>query len=314
MNKIALEEHFSTPELYRRFAPKPPRSKEEVQRRLADFDQLRLESMDQAGIEMAVLSATNPGVQAERDLDTATRLARETNDLLAEEIRKRPLRYAGFAHLPTHEGVAAAAELDRCINELGFKGAMINGQTNGQYLDEEIYFPFWERVQELDVPIYLHPGMLHDQPSMFTGHPELDGPLWSWTADTGAHALRLIFSGTFIRFPKLRIILGHMGETLPYFLSRFDSRWQFFLGKKLPKEELPSIIFLRHFYITTSGVCDPTALQHAISVMGEDRVMFSVDYPFEDSQTAADFIDTAPLSEEVRAKICHGNARRILKL
>jgi 2,3-dihydroxybenzoate decarboxylase len=314
MKKIALEEHFSTPELHRRFAPKPPRSKEEVQKRLADFDQLRLETMDQAGIEMAVLSATNPGVQAERDLETAIRLAGETNDFLAEEIRKRPQRYSGFAHLPTQNGDAAAAELERAIKDLGFKGAMINGQTHGRYLDDEIYFPLWERIQELDVPIYLHPGFLPDQPAMFAGHPELDGPLWSWTADTGAHVLRLIFSGTFMRFPKIRVILGHMGETLPYFLSRFDSRWQFFLGEKRPKEELPSIIFLRHFYITTSGVCDPAALHHAISVMGEDRVMFSVDYPFEDSQTAAHFIDTAPLNEQLRAKICHENARRILKL
>jgi 2,3-dihydroxybenzoate decarboxylase len=314
MNKIALEEHFSTPELSRRLAAKGPRNGDEVQRRLADFDQLRLDSMDQAGIQLAVLSVTNPGVQAETDLNNAVRLARETNDLLAAEIAKRPLRYAGFATLPTQDGAAAAEELDRAINELGFKGAMIHGQTHGKYLDDETYLPLWERIQENDVPVYLHPGMLHDHPWMLNGYPALDGPLWSWTADTGAHVLRLIFSGTFQRFPKLRIILGHMGETLPYFLSRFDSRWQFFLGKKIPVDELPSSIFLRHFFITTSGVCDPVALNHAVAVMGEDRVMFSADYPYEDCQTAAQFIDAALLNSEVRAKICHANATRILKL
>jgi 2,3-dihydroxybenzoate decarboxylase len=172
---------------------------------------------------------------------------------------------------------AAAAELQRAVKELGFKGALINGQTNGYYLDADMYLPFWERVQDLGVPIYLHPGELVDHPAMFAGRPELNGAVWAWTVETGSHALRLVFGGTFTRFPKLKIILGHMGETLPFLLWRFDSRWQCELGEDLPPEMLPSAIIKRNFVITTSGVCDARALAEAIAALGEDNVMFSVD-------------------------------------
>jgi 2,3-dihydroxybenzoate decarboxylase len=315
--KIALEEHFTTPELAKKYVARPTRSETlfaDIERRLADFDQLRLETMDKAGIDLTVLSVTTPGVQAERNTQTAVQLARDANDLLAREVQKRPRRYAGFAHLPMQHANAAAAELQRAVKELGFKGALINGQTNGHYLDADMYLPFWERVQDLDVPVYLHPGELADHPAMFSGRPELDGPVWAWTADTGAHALRLVFGGTFKRFPKLKIILGHMGETLPFLLWRFDSRWQCELGQELPPDELPSAIIRRNFTITTSGVCDPRPLADAIGALGEDNVMFSVDYPYEDTQTAATFIESAPISEVVRAKVCHGNAERVLQL
>ncbi|WP_253713134.1 amidohydrolase family protein [Bradyrhizobium sp. WD16] len=315
--KIALEEHFATAELAKKYVARPTRSDTlfaDIERRLVDFDQLRLEAMDMAGIDLAVLSATTPGAQAAADTSTAIRLAREANDLLAREVQKRPRRYAGFAHLPTQDGVAAAAELERAVKELGFKGALINGQTGGHYLDADMYLPFWERVQDLDVPVYLHPGELADQPAMFADRPELNGPVWAWTADTAAHALRLVFAGTFKRFPRLKIILGHMGETLPYLLWRFDSRWQMELGVELSHDELPSTIIRRNIAITTSGVCDPNALVGAIGALGEDSVMFSVDYPYEDSKTAGAFIESAPISETVRAKVCHGNAERILRL
>ncbi|MGZ9102956.1 MAG: amidohydrolase family protein [Rhodoplanes sp.] len=315
--KIALEEHFTTAELAKSYVARPTRSDTlfaDIERRLADFDQLRLETMDKAGIDLAVLSVTTHGVQAEKDTNTAIKLAREANDLLAREVQKRPQRYAGFAHLPTQDGGAAAAELERAVKDLRFKGALINGQTNGKYLDADMFLPFWERVQDLDVPIYLHPGELADHPAMFAGRPELNGPVWAWTADTGAHALRLVFAGTFTRFPKLKIILGHMGETLPFLLWRFDSRWQLELGEDLQPDARPSAIIKRHFAITTSGVCDPGPLAEAIGALGEDNVMFSVDYPYEDSQIAATFIDSAPISKEVRAKVCQGNAKRILKL
>jgi 2,3-dihydroxybenzoate decarboxylase len=315
--KIALEEHFTTPELAKRNVARPTRSDTifaDIERRLVDFDELRLETMDKAGIDLAILSVTTPGVQAERDAKTAVRLAQDANDVLAKEVQKRPKRYAGFAHLPTQDAGAAATELERAVKQLGFKGALINGQTNGNYLDADMYIPFWERVQALDVPVYLHPGAMADRPAMFAGRPELDGPVWAWTADTAAHALRLVFGGTFKRFPKLKVILGHMGETLPFFLWRFDSRWELALGEKLAPDELPSAIIRRNIVITTSGVCAPAPLADAIAALGEDSVMFSVDYPYEDTPTAATFIDTAPLSEAVRAKVCHGNAERILKL
>jgi 2,3-dihydroxybenzoate decarboxylase len=318
--KIALEEHFASPELDERgLVAKPPPARRnalfaEIERRLFDLDEMRLEAMDRAGIDLCVLSVTIPGVQGEKDTQAAIELARVANDRLARHVQKRPQRYAGFAHLPMQDAAAAATELQRCIKDLGFKGALINGQTNGHYLDEERYFAFWERVEELDVPIYLHPGLMAGQPAMFADHPELTGPIWGWSADTGAHALRLVFGGTFKRFPRLKIILGHMGETLPFFLWRFDSRFQLQAGGQVPPDALPSAIIKRHFLITTSGVCDPHALADAIAAMGEDSVMFSVDYPYEDSQIAAAFIESASLSEAQRDKICHGNAKRLLRL
>jgi len=317
IRKIALEEHFTTAALAQKHVARPTHSESlflDIEQRLADFDQLRLETMDKAGIDLAVLSVTTPGVQAEPHGPTAVRLAREANDLLAQQVQKRPKRYAGFAHLPTQDGGAAAAELERAVKQLGFKGALINGQTNGHYLDADIYVPFWECVQDLDVPVYLHPGEMHDRPAMFAGRPELDGPVWAWTADTAAHALRLVFAGTFKRFPRLKIILGHMGETLPFFLWRFDSRWQMELGEELAPDALPSAIIKRNFAITTSGVCATQPLLLALDALGEDSVMFSVDYPYEDAQTAADFIEAAPISDAVRDKICHSNAERMLRL
>lgn len=315
--KIALEEHFTTPELAKAAVARPTRSDAlfaDIERRLADFGALRLETMDKAGIDLCVLSVTTPGVQGLKDTSDAIRLARQANDVLAAEVARQPKRYAGFAHLPMQDPAVAAAELERCIRQLGFKGALINGQTGGQYLDDDRFLPFWERVSALDVPIYLHPGEMADNPAMFAGRPELNGAVWAWTVDTASHALRLVFAGTFKRFPNLKVILGHMGETLPYLLWRFDSRWACWEGGPLPADQLPSAIIKRHFAITTSGVCDPNALADALAAMGEDAVMFSVDYPYEDTATAAAFIEAAPVSEAVRAKICHGNATRILKL
>lgn len=317
MRKIALEEHFTTPELAKNYVARPTQSDAlfaDVERRLADFDELRLEMMDKTGIKMMVLSVTTPGVQGVSDSREAIRLAHSANDFLAREVQKRPDRYAGFAHLAMQDADAAAAELERAVRELGFRGALINGQTNGHYLDEDQYVPFWERVQELDVPIYLHPGNMADHPAMFAHRPELGGPIFAWTAETAAHALRLVFGGTLTRFPKVKIVLGHMGETLPFLLWRLDSRREFDLGHKLAPDALPSAIIKRNIAITTSGVCDAGALLAAIQALGDDNVMFSVDYPYEDPQVAADFIESAPIGEDVRAKVCYGNAERLLHL
>lgn len=316
MRKIALEEHFTTPELAK-YVARPTQSDiifADIEKRLADFDQLRLETMDKAGIDVAVLSVTTPGVQSEPDAKLAVGLARSANDLLAREVQKRPRRYAGFAHVAMQDAGAAADELQRAIKDLGFKGALINGQTGGHYLDEDRYLPFWERVQELDVPVYLHPGGLVDHPAMFANRPELNGPTWAWTVETATHALRLVFGGTFKRFPKLKVILGHMGETLPFLLWRFDSRAQLQVGREIAPGSRPSDIIKRNIVITTAGVCAPGPLVEAIGALGEDSVMFSVDYPYEDTQVAADFIDSAPISEALRAKVCHGNAERLLRL
>ena len=316
MRKIALEEHFTTPELAKNYVARPTQSDAlfaDVERRLADFDEMRLEMMDKTGIEMMVLSVTTPGVQGVSDSRDAIRLAHSANDFLAREVQKRPDRYAGFAHLAMQDADAAASELERAVGSL-VSGGPRQWPEHGHYLDEDQYVPFWERVQELDVPVYLHPGNMADHPAMFAHRPELDGPIFAWTADTAAHALRLVFGGTLTRFPKVKIILGHMGETLPFLLWRLDSRREFDLGDKLAPEALPSAIIKRNIAITTSGVCDAGALLAAIQALGDDNVMFSVDYPYEDPQVAADFIESSPIGEEVRAKVCYGNAERLLHL
>jgi 2,3-dihydroxybenzoate decarboxylase len=317
MKKIALEEHFMAPGLdhYEAGVEKmmAPASYKEFFERLPEFGRLRLETMDKAGIDICVLSQTSPGLQAEKDSQLAVRRACEANDFLAAEIQKQPKRYAGFAHLAMQDPQAAIAELRRCVNELGFKGALVNGHTNGVYLDHQQYIPFWETVADLDVPLYLHPASSFDVPHMYHDYPALMGATWGWTVETATHALRLIASGLFDRMPALKVILGHMGETLPFLLWRLDSRWA--ISKHTKELKKPISQYIKdNLVITTSGVCDNDPLLCTLSALGADNVLFSADYPFENVLTAADFIEKAPISEVDRAKICYQNAERLLKL
>jgi 2,3-dihydroxybenzoate decarboxylase len=212
-----------------------------------------------------------------------------------------------------HDARTAAAELERCVRDLGFKGALVNGHTGGVYCDDPRYDALWEVVQALDVPFYLHPVGFHVVPHVFGGHPELEGAAWGWGVDTGTHALRMLFAGIFDRFPELKIVLGHMGEALPFLRWRFDSRFAVYThGVRL--ERKPSDYFGRNILITTTGVCSDAALAGAIGEIGTDAVMFSVDYPYESIAVAADWIDAAPLDAATKAKICHDNAARLLKL
>ncbi|WP_205602524.1 amidohydrolase family protein [Chelativorans alearense] len=281
---------------------------------LQDFGERRLAAMDAIGIERAVLSLSGPGVQAEFDTAKAVRLARRANDFLAERLAESPSRYDGFAHLALQEPGAAADELERAVRELGLRGAMINGQTNGAYLDDDRFSVLWERASDLDVPIYIHPYNPPDVPYMYRNHPELWGPLWSWTVETGNHALRILFAGVFDRYPNAKLILGHMGEALPFQLWRFDSRWPISNSGPAALKLKPSEYFKRNFWCTTAGVCSDASLRCAIDALGADRVMFSVDYPFERPAVAGEWIDAAPLTDEERAKVCSENAKSLLKL
>ena len=212
----------------------PPERGESFCRSLTDFGEQRLQDMDRAGIGRVVLSIAGPGVQVERDAARATSKARESNDFLAAEIQKRPDRYSGFAHLGMQDPKGAADELERCMRDLKFCGAMINGQTNGQYLDAPALYPFWERAEALGAVIYLHPADPAAQPAVLSGYKGLMRPMWGWGFETGSHALRLVVSGHFDRFPRSKLMLGHLGETLPFLLWRFDSRAKFY-GLKLNK-------------------------------------------------------------------------------
>jgi 2,3-dihydroxybenzoate decarboxylase len=315
VKKIALEEHFMCPEFEGYWATTVGDVDlaiyKRVVARLSDFNGERLEAMDRAGIVRAALSLAGPGVQAERDTATAIRLARVGNDILAREVQKRPDRYSGFAHLAMQDAKAAADELERCMRDFGFPGAMINGHTNGQYLDHPSLGPFWERVQDLGAVIYIHPADPVAPSPALDGHTGLRRATWEWGFETGSHALRLVFGGLFDRYPKVTLALGHLGETLPFLLWRFDSRAKLY-GVKLAKP--PSQYIRENIVVTLSGMFSAEPLNCAIAALGADRVMFSADYPFESVDEAAEFMDTVSLDEKLREDIAYNNAVRLLRL
>ena len=318
LGKFAMEEHFMVPDFMDYFAETYPNISADIAKlapgALMDFGDRRLAAMDENRVDFVVLSLAGPGVQAEKDAAVAQRRARAVNDFLAGEIQKRPTRYGGFAHLAMHHPAHAADELERCVRDLGFQGAMINGQTNGEYLDIDKYSVFWERAAALEAPIYLHPGNPVDHPATFAGHSELWGPVCSWAFETATHALRLVFAGVFERYPKARLILGHGGETLPFSLWRFDSRWLVCNrgGRTLPSP--PSHYIRRNIAVTTSGMCSDQSLRCCLDAMGAENVMFSIDYPFEKTDLAARFIETANITEAERTQVASANATRILHL
>ena len=318
LGKIAMEEHFMVPDFMDYFAETYPNINAEIAKlapaALMDFGERRLAVMDENRIDFVVLSLAGPGVQVEKDAAIAERKAHALNDFLATEIQKHPARYGGFAHLAMQNPSHAADEFERCIRDLGFQGALINGHTNGEYLDLDKYSVFWERVAALEAPVYLHPANPVDHPATYSGHSELWGPVCSWAFETATHALRLVFAGVFERHPKARLILGHGGETLPFSLWRFDSRWLVCNrgGRTLPNP--PSFYIRRNIAVTTSGMCSNEALRCCLDAMGTENVMFSIDYPFEKTDLAARFIETAILTEAERTQVASGNATRILHL
>lgn len=319
MRIIALEEHFTTEEFARNSAAvaaiAQPGVWAESLRLLLDFSDGRLAAMDRAGVDLQVLSLNSPGIQAEDDARIAVKKAAQVNDLLAEMVARRPDRFAGFAVLPLQDPEAAVRELERAITTLGLKGAVVNAHSKGTYLDDPALCILWGTLQSLDVPLYLHPGSSVDTPHVFGGHPVLAGPMWSWGNDTASHVLRCVFGGVFDDHPQAKLMVGHMGEGLPYVLWRLDSRWSWHNHHGIELQlEKPSDYIRRNLYITTSGVCDSAPLLCALSALGSDKVFFAADYPFEDLDFATRFLREAPIHDADRAKIAHLNAERLLRL
>jgi 2,3-dihydroxybenzoate decarboxylase len=317
--KIAIEEHFAIAETTAKSARYPTKGYwADLHRQLIDFHDERLAQMDAAGIEIAVLSLNSPAVQGVAVVAEAVALARKANDVLAEQIARRPDRLAGLAALPMQDPQAAAEELGRCVRELGLKGALVNGFAplaggGAAYYDTPSYLPFWAEVERLGVPFYLHPrDPLPARLEAYEGHPWLVGSPWGFAEEASLHALRLIGSGLFDVHPRLQIILGHLGERIPYDLWRLDHRLTKVPGLKLKRTM--GEYFRANFYLTTSGHFSTHTLLHAMMEMGVDRILFSVDYPFEDNGQAAAWFDVVEIAESERLMIGRSNAIALLGL
>jgi uncharacterized protein len=329
MRTIALEEHCLTPELRELLGPQiypyyavhrwPPA----LEARLMDLGEGRIAEMDAQGIDVQVLSQVQPGLE-HSTAGRATPVARTFNDRVAEAVAAHPDRFAAFAALPTADPSAAAEELARATNELGFKGALINGRTLERFLDDQFFWPIFEAAEALKTPIYLHPmpppKAVYD--AYYAGFGDdvsfmLSSPAWGWHIETGLHALRLILAGVFDRFPALQMIIGHMGEAIPFMLARVDDvlGGRTSLDPATRRTELSiKEYFDRNFHITISGIFTDPPLRCAIDTLGADRIMFAVDHPFSDGAVARRFLEQAAISDEEREQIAHGNAGRLLGL
>jgi gamma-resorcylate decarboxylase len=321
--KIGLEEHFAIPETLddsRGFFP--DRIWQELKTRLIDLHDRRLRLMDEHGIEMMLLSLNAPVIQAIPDPTRANDIARKANDYLAREIAKRPDRFQGLAALPMQEPDLAIRELERSIRDLGFKGVLVNGfsqvgdDETVVYYDLPQYRPFWSAVARFDVPFYLHPrSPIKRDACIYEGHPWLTGPAWAFGQETAVHALRLMGSGLFDEHPDLAIVLGHMGEGLPFSIWRVDNCNAWIENRhSYPAKRKFTEYFSDNFYITTSGNFRTQALINAILEIGADRIMFSTDWPFENVDHAAVWFDHAAISENDRQKIGRANAVKLFKL
>jgi uncharacterized protein len=325
MRTIAIEEHFLANgfrEVMNRGATSQGRSSIEapaakLQAKLGDLGSTRLKDMDAGGIDLQVISHTVSGAVLLPGSE-GVRLAREANDQLAAAVAAHPDRFAGFATLPMTDAEAAADELERAVRSLGFKGAMINGTTDGRFLDDPSFLPILERAVALNVPIYVHPGVppAAVREAYYAGFdPAVNVSLstagWGWHSEAGIHALRLILAGVFDRLPTLQIIIGHMGEMIPFMLVRINNVLTP-VAKHLQRT-VPEY-FLQNFFITTSGFFTDPPLLLALQTMGADRIIFSVDYPYSTNEQGRVFLDSASISPADKEKISHLNAERLLKL
>lgn len=324
MRIITLEDHFETALYAQQMPPDDLRRRwyrdrgahigHDIDRELKDVGASRIAAMDAAGIDLQVLSLTTPGAQAFSG-EFAVRIASDANEQMRAAVAAHPGRFAAFAALPTAEPAAAVAELKRTVNEFGFVGAMINSHTTGSFLDDEKYWPIFACAQELDVPIYLHPNQpargLMD--SYFAGFADLARPAWGFLVDASTHFLRLLFSGAFDAFPKLRIILGHLGEGLPFAMDRLLDHTGY-VAKWRNLKRMPETCLHENLIVTTSGNFSEPAFTCTVKMLGIDNVLFSVDWPYESNQVGVTFLRGLPLSPQDMEKVAHANAERVLKL
>lgn len=312
---VAIEEHYWDDELASHFTGTEASRAGVIEGRLRDFGGDRIKDMDAAGVDVCVLSHGAPSAQ-KLPADTAVPLVRRVNDRLAAAVAERPTRFAGFAALPTAAPEAAADELERCVG-MGFRGAMVHGLSNGDFIDLPKYWPIFARAEKLDVPIYLHPALPHPAvmdayyKDYVADYPMLARPAWGYAVECGTQVVRLILSGVFDKYPNLKIVVGHLGESVPFQLWRLDQA----LGRPGQKSIRFREIFTNNFWITTSGFFSTPALLCCLLEMGVDRILFAVDWPFvAASKQGTDWMSSLPLSAVDKAKILSGNARQLLRI
>lgn len=314
---IAIEEHYLDPEVDEKTGHRAGGSPA-ARAKLVDLGELRLREMDEAGIDFQVLSHCPPGAQV-FDAETAAAQARSVNDRLHDTVKAQPDKFAAFATLPLRDPAGSAKELDRCVDRLGFKGAMVHGLTDGLFIDDQRYWPIFERAEALDVPIYIHPGMPHPQVTEIyykdyvEKYPAILNAGWGFTVETATSGVRLVLSGVFEKHPRLKIILGHLGEGLPFLLWRINDA--FSDAHRGNASAVPfGDLFREHFYLTTSGNFSDTALSCTIEEMGIDRILFSIDWPYVANRPGTKWMESVPLSAEDKEKILNGNATRLLRM
>lgn len=311
---IAIEEHYWDDELEKHFVGSEAGRPGEQSKRLHDFDDMRLEEMDEAGVDIQVLSHGAPSLQ-KIPADIAPALAKRVNDRLHAVVQRHPKRFAAFAALPTATPGAAADELERTA-KLGFKGAMLHGLGNGVFLDDKRFWPIYERAEKLDLPIYFHPSLPHADvmrvyyDDYVKDFPMVARPAWGYTVETATLGIRLVLSGVFEKYPKLKVILGHLGETLPFLVWRIDHA----LARPGQKSMSFRDVFCNNFYITTSGNFSNPALLCCVMEMGIDHILFAIDWPFVMNPPGTDWMKSVPLCDEDKAKILSGNAKRLLRM
>jgi predicted TIM-barrel fold metal-dependent hydrolase len=325
---VALEEHFTVPSIVGRIDPAAIRRRgfpgpdtvwgQTIKRNeLADLGGARLADMDANGITTQVLSVAGPGADVVPCAEGIV-LARDYNNALFESTSRHPDRFQGFAHLPMQSPDAAADELERTVKDLGFRGLLANGPTNGRFLDDPMFEPVLARAEALGVPIYIHPGIPSEQvrEAHFNGLPgnfsfALAVSSWGWHMETAVHVIRLVLSGTLDRHPRLQIVIGHMGEAIPFMLDRLEETTAAEAQRLLDRSLRQTLV--DQVWITTSGFFTMVPFMAALMTFGADRIMFSVDYPFASNARARAFLDALPVSPVDRAKIAHGNADRLLR-
>jgi predicted TIM-barrel fold metal-dependent hydrolase len=324
MKTIAIEEHFTTP-MYREnvsanefrnfyLSSRSEQIGHDIAEQNADLGAKRLAHMDAAGVDVQVLSFGSPGAQA-FGADLAIPMARDANDRAYEAVRAHPDRFAAFAALPTADPNAAAKELERAVTKLGFKGTMIHGHTQGGFLDDKKYWAIFECAQALDVPIYLHPTLPHPDAikAYFSGYEDLARAAWGFAVDTSCHFLRIVFAGVFDAYPRLQIILGHLGEGLPFAMHRLNDH-TYRAAAKRGLKKTPLQYLKDNMLVTTSGNWYEPAFLCTLLALGADRMLFAVDWPYEPNTTGMEFLNKISISDADREKIAHGNAERILRM